>query len=193
MEWFKHDSSASSDAKVKKLLLRYGTEGYAIYFHCLELICGDVNKNNITFELEHDSEIIADNLKIKGTAEKGGIEIVEEIMRYIVDLGLFINHKDKILLDFGKQYRVFMDSYYVLTLEWEGFEGRESGILLKTAMLRSRRLDFSPTLRDTDYIVVNTETHDTNNFKITKEEGFIPLNYKAYLLKEDGNLYNFDK
>ena len=125
----------------------------------------------------------------EGLARLEGCMLSGPVMSQVVG----INHKDKILLDFGKQYRVFMDSYYVLTLEWEGFEGRESGILLKKAMLRSRRLDFSPTLRDNDSIVVNTETHDTNNFKITKEEGFIPLNYKAYLLKDDGSLYNFDK
>ena len=89
MEWFKHDSNASNDAKLKKLIIRYGVTGYAIYFHCLELICGDVNKNNLTFQLEHDSEIIADNLKINGTSEQSGREVVEEIMRYIVSLGLF--------------------------------------------------------------------------------------------------------
>ena len=96
MEWFKHDSSASSDAKIKKLLIKYGTTGYAIYFHCLELICSDVNKNNLTFQLEHDSEIIADNLKIKGSSEQSGIEIVEEIMRYIINLGLFESDGNRI-------------------------------------------------------------------------------------------------
>ena len=96
MEWFKHDSNASNDAKVKKLLIRYGVTGYAIYFHCLELICGDVNKTNITFELEHDSEIIADNLKINGTSDKSGIEIVEEIMRFIIEIGLFQTDKDRV-------------------------------------------------------------------------------------------------
>ena len=89
MIWFKHDTNAVNDAKVKKLVIRYGAEGYAIYFHCIELIAGDINENNITFCLEHDSEIIADNLKIKGTAEKSGIQIVEEIMQYIVELKLF--------------------------------------------------------------------------------------------------------
>lgn len=89
MDWFKHDSTASNDAKIKKLVIKYGTIGYAIYFHCLELICGDVNKNNLTFELEHDSEIIADNLKIVGTSEQSGREVVEEIMRYIISLDLF--------------------------------------------------------------------------------------------------------
>ena len=89
MLWFKHDSDATQDAKIKKLLIRYGAIGYAIYFHCLELIAADVSETNLTFELEHDSEIIADNLHIKGTAEKSGIAIVEEIMMYIIELGLF--------------------------------------------------------------------------------------------------------
>lgn len=89
MQWFKHDADASNDAKIKKLLLKYGATGYAVYFHCIELIVSEISESNITFELEHDSEIIADNLKIKGTAHQSGTEIVEEIMRYIIDLGLF--------------------------------------------------------------------------------------------------------
>lgn len=89
MNWFKHDTDASNDAKIKKLILRYSATGYAVYFHGLELIAAGINENNITFELEHDAEIIADNLKIKGTAEKSGREIVEEVMRYIIELGLF--------------------------------------------------------------------------------------------------------
>lgn len=96
MNWFKHDTDATTDAKVKKLLIRYGVTGYAIYFHCLELIAGDISETNITFQLEHDSEIIADNLRIVGTAEKSGIAIVEEIMRYIIDLGLFQEHDNRI-------------------------------------------------------------------------------------------------
>jgi len=56
MRWFKHDTDASSDAKIKKLLIRHGAVGYAIYFHCLELIASDICETNITFELEHDSE-----------------------------------------------------------------------------------------------------------------------------------------
>ena len=96
MKWYKHDSDASSDAKIKKLLLRHGAVGYAIYFHCLELITSDVSDQNLTFELEHDSEIIADNLKIKGTSDKSGLEIVEETMNYIVDLDLFQSNGSRI-------------------------------------------------------------------------------------------------
>lgn len=96
MKWFKHDSDALSDAKIKKLLIRYGAVGYAVYFHSLELIAGNVSNDNITFELEHDSEIIADNLRIRGTNDKSGMEVVEEIMRFIVDLELFENHDGRI-------------------------------------------------------------------------------------------------
>ena len=89
MQWYKHDTGASSDARIKKLIIKHGAVGYAIYFHCLELIAGSVSESNITFELEHDSEIIADNLKIKGSSEQSGKDIVEEIMRDIINLGLF--------------------------------------------------------------------------------------------------------
>ena len=89
MQWFQHDSSATQDAKIKKLLIRHGPVGYAVYFHCLELIASDICETNLTFELEHDSEIIADNLKVKGTNDKSGREIVEDIMRTLIELNLF--------------------------------------------------------------------------------------------------------
>jgi hypothetical protein len=96
MKWFAHESNASSDAKIKKLILAYGAEGYAVYFHCLELIASDINENHINFELEHDSEIIADNLKIKGTGTQSGRDRVEEIMLKIISLNLFQEDHGKI-------------------------------------------------------------------------------------------------
>ncbi|MDH4127679.1 MAG: DUF4373 domain-containing protein [Spirochaetota bacterium] len=96
MIWFKHDSNAASNAKIKKLILKYGAEGYAIYFHCIELITEAVSDSNITFQLEHDSEIIADNLKIKGNSNQSGIDRVNEIMRYILSLNLFEENNGKI-------------------------------------------------------------------------------------------------
>lgn len=89
MLWFKHDSDASSDAKIRKLIIRHGAVGYAIYFHCLELIAGNVSNSNVTFELEHDSEIIADNLRILGDSKQSGMDVVHEIMLTILDLDLF--------------------------------------------------------------------------------------------------------
>jgi hypothetical protein len=96
MNWFQHDTDATQDAKIKKLIIRHGAVGYAVYFHCLELIAADISESNLTFELEHDSEIIADNLHIKGTADKSGREVVETIMVDIIALGLFTETEGRI-------------------------------------------------------------------------------------------------
>lgn len=84
MKWFKHDSNAHTDAKLQKVLMRYGAEGYATYWYSLELIAGKVDAKNITFELEHDAEIIGHVLKIDQLR-------VEEIMLYMTEVGLFDN------------------------------------------------------------------------------------------------------
>jgi len=84
MKWFKHDSDASNDAKLKKLRLKYGAQGYGIYWYCLELIARNVEKHNLTFELEHDAELIADDFKLSA-------ELVQHIMTFMVDIGLFEN------------------------------------------------------------------------------------------------------
>lgn len=82
MRWIKHDTDANQDAKLQNVLLDYGLEGYGLYWYCIELIAGKVDKDNITFELEHDARIIARN--VGSTAQK-----VEEMMRYFIELGLF--------------------------------------------------------------------------------------------------------
>jgi len=89
MKWIKHDSDANQDAKLQNVLLDYGLEGYGLYWYCIELIAGKVDKDNITFELEHDARIIARN--VGSTAQK-----VEEMMRYFVELGLFEDSKGTI-------------------------------------------------------------------------------------------------
>ena len=63
-------------------MLDYGLEGYGLYWYCIELIAGKVDKDNITFDLEHDARIIAKNTG--STPQK-----VEEMMRYFVKTGLF--------------------------------------------------------------------------------------------------------
>ncbi len=86
MKWFKHDSNANTDAKLEKLMIRYGLEGYGLYWFCLELIAAQVEKYNLTFELEHDSEIISHRTGLH-------IEQVQEIMSFIIDLKLFENDR----------------------------------------------------------------------------------------------------
>lgn len=38
MKWFKHDSDASNDPKIKKLRKKFGMAGYGVYFNILEII-----------------------------------------------------------------------------------------------------------------------------------------------------------
>lgn len=89
MKWFRHDSDAHSDTKLKRLRKRYGADGYALYWYCLELIAGKVTSTNIRFELEDDAELIADELNIDSRR-------VEEIMLWMVNQGLFEQSGDMI-------------------------------------------------------------------------------------------------
>lgn len=82
MKWFKHDSDAARDAKIEKLMDRYGLEGYGLYFYCLELIARNVEAHNLTFELEHDAQLIARRL-YKNADE------IQQMMAFMVDIGLF--------------------------------------------------------------------------------------------------------
>lgn len=81
MKWFMHQSKANRDIKLKKVLMKYGGEGYGLYWYCLENICADIEPK-LTFELEIDAEILAHELKIDTLK-------VEEMMRFMVSLGLF--------------------------------------------------------------------------------------------------------
>ena len=77
------------DAKLKKLRLRYGLEGYGLYWYLLECIARTVEPHNLTYELEEDSELLAAELNVNR-------EQVEEMMLFMVDLSLF-EHTDGIV------------------------------------------------------------------------------------------------
>lgn len=100
MKWFKHDSDANRDPKLEKVLMRYGAEGYALYWMCIELIAAPIDKHNLTFELKHDSEILAYRLKMDSTK-------VQEIMNYMTSLKLFeINATTKLITCFSLAARL---------------------------------------------------------------------------------------
>lgn len=86
MKWFKHDSNAAIDAKIEKLIIRYGLQGYGLYFYCLELVARTVEPHNLTFELEHDAEIIGHRVGLSP-------ELIQDMMTYMIDLGLFENDR----------------------------------------------------------------------------------------------------
>ena len=82
MKWFKHDSNASQDVKLKKVFNKYKLEGLGLYWYCLELISQNIEKHNLTFELEHDAEIISIDVGLHQ-------EKVEDMMCDFVEWGLF--------------------------------------------------------------------------------------------------------
>lgn len=82
MKWFKHETNASQDAKLKRLRMKYGLEGLGLYWYCLELIGSTVEPHNLTFELEHDAEVIADDLNMH-------YEKIQEMMLHMIKLELF--------------------------------------------------------------------------------------------------------
>lgn len=89
MKWFKHFTSAHNDNALKKVRMKYGAEGYAVYWFCLELVAADLDQNKANFELNHDSEVIAYDLKMDRIK-------VQEIMEYMVSLRLFERANDVI-------------------------------------------------------------------------------------------------
>lgn len=46
MKWFKHDTDALQDAKIEKLVMKYGLEGYGLYFACVELIAASLSSDD---------------------------------------------------------------------------------------------------------------------------------------------------
>lgn len=82
MRWFKHDTDASTDAKLKKVKQRFGLTGFGLYWYCVEQIAGTIEKDNISFELEEDAETIAYEWRLEVTE-------VEAILSYFCELGLF--------------------------------------------------------------------------------------------------------
>lgn len=82
MNWFKHDTASLSDAKIERLMLDFGIEGYGVYFAVVELISKDLSMSHPSYELEHDSILLAHKFKIDTLR-------IEKIMKRCVELGLF--------------------------------------------------------------------------------------------------------
>lgn len=82
MKWFKHDADANRDKKLQDLVLDYGMEAYGLYWYVIEQIAYGVDENNFTFDLKEDSRIIAKDTGMQR-------QKVEDIIRYMVEIGLF--------------------------------------------------------------------------------------------------------
>ena len=59
MKWFKHESNASQDAKLKKLRRRHGMAAVGVYWYILERIMTECEPGNTSLALEDDTETLA--------------------------------------------------------------------------------------------------------------------------------------
>jgi len=95
-----------------------------------------------------------------------------------------LQQDDYIDLDFGGQYIIFVDFYYIARLSWKGVEYKADRILLSNVVLKNNNLNVIPKLNDDDYIVIDTQNHED-------ERHLYNLVYPSYLLKYNGELYDF--
>jgi hypothetical protein len=85
MNWYKHEASMHDDNRVRKLIIKYGLRGYGLYNYCIELILPKISPLDYSCRLDQEPEILA---HIVGEDKKE----IEEILQYIVELGLFENN-----------------------------------------------------------------------------------------------------
>ena len=82
MKWFKHQTSMRHDPRIKRVIRKYGADGYALYNYILESIAGKLNPRDPIPNLEETSEDIAFDLKLDTLR-------VQEIVAYCLEQGLF--------------------------------------------------------------------------------------------------------
>lgn len=93
MNWFRHDTAASRNKKVRQLIRRHRELGYAVYFFCLERINEQIKENRLTFDLDYTAEDIVDGLCIEPTPTALAVDRVNQVMRSMIELNLFQEHK----------------------------------------------------------------------------------------------------
>lgn len=95
-----------------------------------------------------------------------------------------IEQQDHMDLDFVNQYRVFVNQFYIARLSWNGVKQTLGKIYLRDVTFTNRHVNSVPKLNDDDYILINTANHE-------EEKHQYNLVYPSYLLRQDGELYNF--
>lgn len=82
MKFFGHDTDAFFDKNMRKVVKIFGAPAYAVYWYCLENVGRQIDPDNLTFELDADSEIIALDLQLDSRD-------VDNILQAFVGLGMF--------------------------------------------------------------------------------------------------------
>jgi len=95
-----------------------------------------------------------------------------------------LNKEDYIFLDFSKQYKLFIPSYYIAKFYWNGVKYFDSIIKLDEVLLENKYITSVPKLKNDDFIIVDTSNH-------TDDKHSMYLTYDAYLIRYDNTPYTF--
>lgn len=82
MKWFKHYTSMAQDVKIKRLVRKFGVEGYGLYNYILELIVRNMEDDRPVPDLEESAVDVAADLHMDTVR-------VEEIMLFCIEQELF--------------------------------------------------------------------------------------------------------
>lgn len=85
IKWFKHDTDAGNDPRIKKVKHKFGLAGYGLYFHMLELM-----SRKVEADLEHIG-LLPDEWDTESLEIEFGLpgDHIEEMINYMVTLELF--------------------------------------------------------------------------------------------------------
>ncbi len=95
-----------------------------------------------------------------------------------------INKEDYIRLDFSNQYVVLVKDYYISNLSWNGYSKTGNNFNLHNVILKTMYPGKIQSIAASDYIMIDTSDHEDDKHNYN-------LNYKSYLIKQGGELYNF--
>ena len=103
MKWFKHMTDMSEDVKIKRLIRKFGIEGYGLYCYILEKIVKKLETDSPIPELEETANDIASDVSSDTLR-------VEEVMLFCIDQGLLSHDEVTGRLTAHKIYRYLQQS-----------------------------------------------------------------------------------
>lgn len=105
MQWFKHDTNARNDIKIKLLKQKHGAEGYGVYFQLVEIIGENCKSENISqwgfVEAAHTVETLAIECGVSP-------DILRTVLKTCDEVGLFSQKKGKL---YCKSIKKRLDDY----------------------------------------------------------------------------------
>lgn len=85
MKWFKHDTDARQDFKIKRLIRRFGMEGYGVYWSIIELLAFETKA-----QVEGDVQLSLERYPVEDISLDLGVSMdkTTEILEFMAVVGL---------------------------------------------------------------------------------------------------------